>query len=96
MLTHISLLDLVPLVRVIQHVDWQVWDGNSSRSSECNQQHQNTFTFFQWQVQFVCVLFTKKRQVNGTPREKNKQTQNEKIVDFVMKLTMKHTAGLIY
>lgn len=62
-------------MRVIQHIDWQVWDGNCSRSSECNQQHQQAFTFLQRQVQLVCVFFTEQRQVDGTSAKRNKITQ---------------------
>lgn len=65
--THISLHDLVSLIRVVQHVDRQVRDGNGGRGGERNQEHQHTFALLQRQVQFVCALFAEERQVNGTP-----------------------------
>ena len=59
------------LVRVIQHVDWQVWDGNGGGGGERYQQHQHAFAFLQRQVQLVRVFFTEERQVNGTPARKH-------------------------
>lgn len=82
-------------MRIIQHVDREVWDGDSSRGSECDQQHQNAFAFLQWQVQLVCLLFTEKWKVNSAPKiDINKHTKAQKendvqtIVDVMGRLIL--------
>lgn len=65
--TYVSLHDLVPLVRVVQHVDRQVGDGDCSRGGECDQQQQHSSALLQRHVQFVRPFLTEERQVNGAP-----------------------------
>lgn len=68
--TYVTLHDLVSLMRVVQHVDRQVGDGDGSRGGECDQQQQHSSAFFQRHVQFVRLFLAQERQVNGAPVQK--------------------------